>query len=82
MSSILQSNSDGQNIDQQTSQDTLALGAVRGLPMGGGKPLPETIKDRKAYVVEFDGSADEWHPQNWPASTTSVIHRSCKIVPN
>ncbi|GAP87850.1 putative major facilitator superfamily transporter [Rosellinia necatrix] len=33
---------------------------------GGGKPLPPQLPDREAYVVEFDGPDDPFHPQNWP----------------
>ncbi|KAI0097701.1 polyamine transporter 1 [Nemania sp. FL0031] len=33
---------------------------------GGGKPLPPPLPDREAYVVEFDGPDDPYHPQNWP----------------
>jgi MFS transporter, DHA1 family, multidrug resistance protein len=33
---------------------------------GGGKPLPPQLPDREAYVVEFDGPDDPYHPQNWP----------------
>ncbi|KAI0407898.1 major facilitator superfamily transporter [Xylaria palmicola] len=39
-----------------------------GKPMpafGGGKSLPPLL-DREAYVVEFDGPDDPYHPQNWP----------------
>ncbi|KAI0517370.1 polyamine transporter 1 [Xylaria bambusicola] len=33
---------------------------------GGGKPLPPPLPDRDAYVVEFEGPDDPYHPQNWP----------------
>ncbi|KAI0425710.1 polyamine transporter 1 [Xylaria sp. FL1042] len=33
---------------------------------GAGKPLPPPLPDREAYVVEFDGPDDPYHPQNWP----------------
>ncbi|KAI0970775.1 polyamine transporter 1 [Xylaria arbuscula] len=33
---------------------------------GGGKPLPPPLPDREAYVVEFEGPDDPYHPQNWP----------------
>ncbi len=33
---------------------------------GAGKPLPPQLPDREAYVVEFDGPDDPYHPQNWP----------------
>ncbi|KAI0440727.1 polyamine transporter 1 [Xylaria telfairii] len=40
---------------------------LKPLPaFGGGKPLPPPLPDREAYVVEFDGPDDPYHPQNWP----------------
>ncbi|KAI0420443.1 polyamine transporter 1 [Xylaria grammica] len=33
---------------------------------GASKPLPPPLPDREAYVVEFDGPDDPYHPQNWP----------------
>lgn len=33
---------------------------------GGGKSLPPPLPDREAYVVEFEGPDDPYHPQNWP----------------
>ncbi|KAI1422103.1 polyamine transporter 1 [Xylaria sp. FL1777] len=33
---------------------------------GAGRPLPPPLPDREAYVVEFDGPDDPYHPQNWP----------------
>ena len=41
--------------------------------MGGGKPFPQTVSDRKAYVVEFDGLNDSWNPKKWPSSTRYVV---------
>ncbi|KAI1179751.1 polyamine transporter 1 [Nemania sp. FL0916] len=35
-------------------------------PFGAGKPFPPELPDREAYVVEFDGPDDPYHPQNWP----------------
>ena len=35
------------------------------VPIGAGKPFPPTL-DQEQYVVEFDGSDDPMHPQNWP----------------
>ncbi|KAJ8125195.1 hypothetical protein O1611_g8445 [Lasiodiplodia mahajangana] len=41
--------------------------SAKPLPaFGGGKPLPPPLPDREAYVVEFDGPDDPYHPQNWP----------------
>ncbi|KAI0200583.1 polyamine transporter 1 [Astrocystis sublimbata] len=41
--------------------------ATKPLPsFGGGKSLPPDLPDREAYVVEFDGPDDPYHPQNWP----------------
>lgn len=36
------------------------------LPMGAAKPYPPSLPDWEAYVVEFEGSDDPMHPQNWP----------------
>lgn len=36
------------------------------LPLGGGKPFPPSPPDPDEYVVEFNGSDDPMHPQNWP----------------
>ena len=36
------------------------------LPMGAGKPFPPSMPDAEEYVVEFEGSDDPMHPQNWP----------------
>lgn len=39
----------------------------RPLPsFGGGKPFPPPLPDREEYVVEFEGSDDPMHAQNWP----------------
>lgn len=35
------------------------------VPIGAGKPFPPTL-DQEQYVVEFNGSDDPMHPQNWP----------------
>lgn len=36
------------------------------LPLGAGKPYPPSLPDSDDYVVEFEGSEDPMHPQNWP----------------
>ncbi|KAI9371379.1 major facilitator superfamily domain-containing protein [Aspergillus egyptiacus] len=36
------------------------------LPLGAGKPFPPDLPDVEAYIVEFEGSDDPMHPQNWP----------------
>lgn len=36
------------------------------LPLGAGKPHPPSLPDAEDYVVEFEGSDDPMHPQNWP----------------
>lgn len=36
------------------------------LPMGAGKPYPPSLPHSDDYVVEFEGSDDPMHPQNWP----------------
>lgn len=33
---------------------------------GGGKDFPPQLPAQEEYVVEFDGSDDPMHPQNWP----------------
>jgi DHA1 family multidrug resistance protein-like MFS transporter len=38
------------------------------LPLGAGKPHPPPLPDPEDYVVEFEGSDDPMHPQNWPMS--------------
>lgn len=35
------------------------------VPIGAGKPFPPSL-DQEQYVVEFNGSDDPMHPQNWP----------------
>ena len=47
--------------------------------MGGHKPFPATIADRKAYVVEYDGPTDARHPKNWPSSTRWVMPNTILI---
>lgn len=76
MSSVFQSEDTEQDAALGALQSFHRVESVQRLPMGGGKPFPELFKDRKAYVVEFDGTTDEWHPQNWPSSRRLVIH--CK----
>lgn len=36
-----------------------------GLSIGGGKPFPEQLPASDKYVVDFEGSSDVHHPQNW-----------------
>ncbi|KKK20260.1 putative polyamine transporter, partial [Aspergillus rambellii] len=36
------------------------------LPLGAGKPYPPELPHVEAYIVEFEGSDDPMHPQNWP----------------
>ncbi|KAL3480523.1 major facilitator superfamily domain-containing protein [Aspergillus californicus] len=36
------------------------------LPLGAGKPHPPPLPDVEGYIVEFEGSDDPMHPQNWP----------------
>ncbi|KAI1110040.1 polyamine transporter 1 [Nemania sp. NC0429] len=40
---------------------------------GAGKPLPPPLPDREAYVVEFDGPDDPYHPQNWPLKKKLLV---------
>lgn len=40
---------------------------------GGGKPLPPPLPDREAYVVEFEGPDDPYHPQNWPLKRKLLV---------
>jgi DHA1 family multidrug resistance protein-like MFS transporter len=71
---MLQTVESQQNLEPRASQDPTCTFEPQYLPMGGGKPFPELVKDRKAYVVEFDGPTDGWNPQNWPSSRRLVIH--------
>lgn len=54
-------------------QETVGSGAQRTrtprehwLALGAGKPYPPSPPDPEEYVVEFNGSDDSMHPQNWP----------------
>ena len=54
-------------------QQQLTVGSNRSripreqwLPMGAGKDYPPPLPDAEEYVVEFEGSDDPMHPQNWP----------------
>ncbi|KAB8072332.1 major facilitator superfamily domain-containing protein [Aspergillus leporis] len=43
------------------------------LPLGTGKQHPPSLPDAEDYVVEFEGSDDPMHPQNWPIKTRYAI---------
>lgn len=54
-------------------QETVGSGTQRTrtprehwMPLGAGKPFPPSPPDPEEYVVEFNGSNDPIHPQNWP----------------
>jgi hypothetical protein len=40
--------------------------------MGGGRPYPPDLLQPEEYLVDFDGSRDPTHPQNWPMRTKFV----------
>ncbi|KAJ5082241.1 hypothetical protein N7532_011284 [Penicillium argentinense] len=42
-----------------------AVPPTEWLPMGAGKPYPPGLPDPEQFVVEFTGSDDPIHPQNW-----------------
>lgn len=60
-------------MDLQHYQNEEIGSEKRGLNMGAGKSLPEVIRDRKAFVVEFDGPNDGRNPKNWPSPTRSCF---------
>ncbi|KAJ5975570.1 hypothetical protein N7481_009277 [Penicillium waksmanii] len=43
------------------------------LPMGAEKPYPPDLPDPEQFVVEFTGSDDPMHPQNWPLNKRIII---------
>jgi len=54
-------------IGRNTSAKKTDTKSSRPLPaFGGGKPYPPTLPPAEEYVVEFEGSNDPMHPQNWP----------------
>ncbi|KAG2416203.1 hypothetical protein HFD88_007396 [Aspergillus terreus] len=53
------------------------------LPMGAGKPYPPELPNSDDYVVEFEGSDDPMHPQNWPMKrrvTIGALLTFCALV--
>ncbi|KAE8154107.1 Alpha/Beta hydrolase protein [Aspergillus avenaceus] len=61
-------------------QQQLTIGSNRSrtpkeqwLPMGAGKPYPPALPESDGYVVEFEGSDDPMHPQNWPMKKRVMI---------
>ncbi|RFU33218.1 hypothetical protein B7463_g3123, partial [Scytalidium lignicola] len=55
------------------SVQSKALSLEKCLPMGAGKPFPSPLPDPEGYVVEFDGSDDLKHPQNWKFFTKLYV---------
>lgn len=60
-------------IETARQQQQLTVGSTRSrtpreewLPLGAGKPYPPSLPSWEQYVVEFEGSNDRMHPQNWP----------------
>ncbi|KAJ5391921.1 hypothetical protein N7509_007411 [Penicillium cosmopolitanum] len=43
------------------------------LPMGAEKPYPPDLPDPEQFVVEFTGSDDPMHPQNWALNKRIII---------
>ncbi|KAL4913880.1 major facilitator superfamily domain-containing protein [Aspergillus aurantiobrunneus] len=43
------------------------------LPLGAGKPYPPDLPDVEAYIVDFEGSDDPMHPQNWPMKRRVIL---------
>ncbi|CAI7656396.1 unnamed protein product [Penicillium pancosmium] len=43
------------------------------LSMGAEKPYPPDLPDPEQFVVEFTGSNDPMHPQNWPLNKRIII---------
>ncbi|BCS29783.1 MFS transporter [Aspergillus puulaauensis] len=62
-----------ERINTYRLQQHETIGSSRGrvpreqwLPLGAGKPYPPDLPNVEAYIVEFEGSDDPMHPQNWP----------------
>ncbi|RPB16476.1 MFS general substrate transporter [Morchella conica CCBAS932] len=53
------SNTVGRTVNDYAAKDGLP-------PFGGGKEYPPQLPHREQYVVEFEGSDDPMHGQNWP----------------
>ncbi|KIA75479.1 synaptic vesicle transporter [Aspergillus ustus] len=43
------------------------------LPLGAGKPHPPALPDVEGYIVEFEGSDDPMHSQNWPMKRRVIL---------
>ncbi|KAL4806085.1 major facilitator superfamily domain-containing protein [Aspergillus unguis] len=43
------------------------------LPLGAGKPYPPDLPNVEGYIVEFEGSDDPMHPQNWPMKKRVIL---------
>ncbi|KAB8242168.1 Alpha/Beta hydrolase protein [Aspergillus flavus] len=69
-----------ERINTSRLQQQLTVGSNRSripreqwLPMGAGKDYPPPLPDAEEYVVEFEGSDDPMHPQNWPMRRRVLI---------
>ncbi|KAE8161391.1 Alpha/Beta hydrolase protein [Aspergillus tamarii] len=69
-----------ERINTSRLQQQLTVGSNRSrtpreqwLPMGAGKDYPPPLPDAEEYVVEFEGSEDPMHPQNWPMGRRVLI---------
>ncbi len=70
-----------ERINTYRLQQHETIGSSRGrapreqwLPLGAGKPYPPDLPNVEAYIVEFEGSDDPMHPQNWPMKRRLVIY--------
>jgi DHA1 family multidrug resistance protein-like MFS transporter len=64
------SNTVGRTVDDYAAKDELP-------PFGGGKEYPPQLPHREQYVVEFEGSDDPMHGQNWPLKKKYVCCSTC-----
>ncbi|KAF9894119.1 hypothetical protein FE257_009092 [Aspergillus nanangensis] len=69
-----------ERINTYRLQQQATIGSTRSrtpraqwLCMGAGKPYPPSLPHSDDYVVEFEGSDDPMHPQNWPMKTRIMM---------
>lgn len=56
------------------SRTRKSIANLEPLPdMGAGKPYPPSLPDQEEYVVEFSGTDDPRHAQNWPRMKKLLI---------
>ncbi|KAJ5651560.1 MFS general substrate transporter [Penicillium longicatenatum] len=72
-----------ERIDTYRVQQQATIGSTRSrvpreqwLSMGAGKPYPPDLPNAEGYIVEFEGSDDPAHPQNWPFRLSL---RQCRV---